>query len=276
MKEISKKRSFEGWQYVYEHESTTLGCAMKFAIYLPDSANEKPVPALWFLSGLTCTWENVTNKGFPQSAASHYGVAFIAPDTSPRGDEIPDDVERWDFGKGAGFYVDATQEPWAENYKMYTYITVELQKLVVDNFPINVSKQGISGHSMGGHGALVLGLRNPDLYKSISAFSPICNPSLVPWGELAFSRYLGDDKATWAEYDATELVKSVTTKHGNILIDQGKDDEFLAPQLKPENFEKASGDQEVQIRIHEGYDHSYFFISTFMKDHIEHFVKQIS
>ncbi len=274
MKEISKKRSFGGWQYVYEHQSSTLDCTMQFAIYLPDSQEEK-MPALWFLSGLTCSWENVTQKGFAQAAASKHNVIFIAPDTSPRGETVPDD-ERWDFGKGASFYVDATQEPWSKNYKMYTYIVSELQALVAQHFKIDVDRQGICGHSMGGHGALVLGLRNPDLYKSISAFSPIANPSIVPWGELAFSRYLGDSREDWEAYDATHLVSKVSKTRGEILIDQGEDDSFLSEQLKPENFVRAAKKQDVNFRIHHGYDHSYFFVSTFMADHFAHFVNQLN
>ncbi len=278
MKQISKKRSFGGWQYVYEHDSEVLSCSMQFSVFLPGDIaldGTEKIPALWFLSGLTCSWENVTNKGFPQHACSKHNVAFICPDTSPRGEDVPDDVDRWDFGKGAGFYVDATQEPWSKNYKMYTYVTIELQNLIAEHFPIDVSKQGITGHSMGGHGALVLGLRNPDLYKSISAFSPICNPVNVPWGDLAFSRYLGDDKSTWSDYDATELVRSLTSSHANLLIDQGADDNFLKEQLSTSVFQEAASSENVTVRFQEGYDHSYFFISTFMEDHVDHFATAI-
>lgn len=278
MKTLSKKRSFGGWQHVCEHESSILGCTMQFGVYIPDSATEaKPVPGLWYLSGLTCTWENVTTKGFPQAAAAKYGVAFITPDTSPRGDDVADDAERWDFGKGAGFYLNATQDPWAKNYQMQRYVTEELQALVCKEFTIDASKQGITGHSMGGHGALTLGLKFPELYKSISAFSPICHPSVVPWGELAFSRYLGDDKESWKEYDATELVKKHARPELTILIDQGQADEFLERELKPGHFAEAAqaAGQKVQVRMQEGYDHSYYFIASFMDDHVAHFANSV-
>jgi S-formylglutathione hydrolase len=267
----SQQASFGGTIGFYSHPADRCHCDMNFSVYLPPQAKTRKVPVLYFLSGLTCTEENFTTKSGVQQFAAQYGIAIVAPDTSPRGPEVPDDKESWDFGFGAGFYVDATQAPWNSHYQMYSYITEELPTLIAANFPIAPDRQGISGHSMGGHGALVCALRNPDKFKSVSAFAPIVAPSQCAWGEKAFGNYLGRDRAAWKNYDATELVARSTFPN-RILIDQGSADNFLTNQLKPELFEKAceTAGQALTLRMQPDYDHSYYFIATFIGDHVRH------
>ena len=271
---LEHRACFGGWQDVYRHRSAVLGCDMTFAIYLPPQAQDGPVPVLYWLSGLTCNEQNIITKAGAQRYAAEHGVAIVAPDTSPRGDDVAD-AEGYDLGKGAGFYVNATQAPWAAHYRMYDYVVNELPALVEANFPVT-SARAISGHSMGGHGALVVALRNPGRYRSVSAFSPIVAPSLVPWGEKAFTAYLGDDRAAWAGYDATELVKSSSEKLP-ILVDQGEADEFLDGQLKPWLLKESAdaAGHPVYLRMQPGYDHSYYFIASFIGDHIAHHAKAL-
>lgn len=274
MKEIEKHLCCGGVLSVYEHDSAALGCAMKFSIFLPPQAARGKVPFITFLSGLTCTHENFTTKAGAYEAAARAGLAVIAPDTSPRGDDVPDMPESYDFGKGAGFYIDAVQEPWAKNYRMETYIADELNKLACAAFPLDPARQGISGHSMGGHGALTLHLKYPALFKSVSAFSPIVAPAQVPWGRKAFAGYLGDDETSWAHHDATALMAAASDRaaYAEILIDQGTADPFLAEQLRPELFKAAcqAAGQKLNLRMNEGYDHSYYFIQTYIAGHIRH------
>lgn len=277
METLSETRCFGGVQKTVRHDSEATGTSMNVSIYLPPAAEEGHVPVLYFLSGLTCTEENVTMKAGAQRFAAAAGLAFVAPDTSPRGVDLPGEHDAWDFGSGAGFYVNATQAPWDAHYRMYEYVTAELPRLIDTSQPIDTSRAAITGHSMGGHGALVIGLRNPGRYASISAFAPIVAPTRCPWGEKAFGAYLGPDRATWAEYDATRLVAK--RKHPNtILIDQGSADGFLEEQLKPELFQMACAQsgQSVDLRMQPGYDHSYFFIATFMGDHVAHAAKALS
>ncbi|HEY8279566.1 MAG TPA: S-formylglutathione hydrolase [Bdellovibrionota bacterium] len=268
MEKTKSYKQFDGYTNYYLHASNVTGGKMNFAAYLPPQAKEKKVPVLYWLSGLTCTEENFITKAYAQLFARKFGIAVVAPDTSPRGAGVPGEDESYDLGTGAGFYVDATKAPWAKNYKMYSYITQELRLLVEKELPVDGKRSGIFGHSMGGHGALVLGLRNPELYRSISAFAPICAPVKAPWGMKAFNAYLGEDKTKWAQYDASELVKTASAKTP-ILIDQGLDDEFLKDQLMTEEFEKSckAAGYPATIRRREGYDHSYFFISTFIEEH---------
>ena len=274
MKELEKHLCFGGTLAVYEHESSALSCNMKFSVFLPPQAKDVPVPFISFLSGLTCTHENFTTKAGAYQCAAAEGLAIVAPDTSPRGDHVPDDKGSYDFGKGAGFYINATQQPWAKNYKMESYITEELNKLICEKFPLMPDHQGICGHSMGGHGALTLYLKYPDLYKSASAFAPIVAPAQVPWGHKAFSRYLGDNQQEWARHDASALMQDAKDRNAApaILIDQGTGDNFLSEQLKPELFAKAceTAGQKLILNMREGYDHSYYFIQSFMDDHIRH------
>lgn len=271
MQQKSQQKCFGGTIAFYSHASDRCHCDMNFSIYLPPLAAWDRVPVLYYLSGLTCTEENFTTKAGAQQFAAKYGVAIVAPDTSPRGGDVPDVPDAWDFGNGAGFYVDATQAPWSTHYNMYTYVTAELPALIAANFPIDADRQGIFGHSMGGHGALVCALRNPDQFKSVSAFAPIVAPTQCAWGEKAFSRYLGPDRDTWKNYDATEIIA-----HSNwptqILIDQGTADSFLENQLKPALFQTAcqQAKQDLNLRYQTGYDHSYYFIATFIEDHIRH------
>ena len=274
---VSSNKCFKGFQKVYKHESKILKCEMKFGIFLPPQAEDQAVPVLYWLSGLTCTEQNFVTKAGAQRYAAEYGIAIVAPDTSPRGCNIEGEDESYDFGSGAGFYVDATEPKWKENYNMYTYVTVELPAVIMANFNVDKDKASISGHSMGGHGALICALKNPGLYRSVSAFSPICNPSVCPWGIKAFTGYLGADKETWKQYDATELVKTYRGPPLNILIDQGKSDNFLEEQLYPKNFVDAcrSNNVPVVLRMQEGYDHSYFFISTFIGEHIENHARAL-
>lgn len=268
MEILSTNRSFGGTQGVYRHQSSVTGTEMTFAVYVPEHAADAKLPVLWYLSGLTCTHANVMEKGEYRKACAEHGIIFVAPDTSPRGDDVPDD-EAYDFGKGAGFYVDATREPWAANFRMRSYIERELPELVAANFPVDVTRQGITGHSMGGHGALTISLRNPGRFRSTSAFSPIVSPMNCPWGEKALGGYLGPDRAAWREYDACALIED-GARLPDLLVDQGGADNFLEEQLKTPLLEQACADAGISatIRMQGNYDHSYFFISTFMADHI--------
>jgi S-formylglutathione hydrolase len=269
---IEEHACFGGVQRIYKHDSTSIGLPMRFSVFLPTQASSKKVPALFYLAGLTCTEETFPIKAGAQRYAAEHGIALIAPDTSPRGADIPGEKDAWDFGAGAGFYVDATREPWAQRYRMYSYVTQDLREAVLAELPVDGAKLGIFGHSMGGHGALVLALRNPDIYRSVSAFAPIAAPSHCPWGVKAFSGYLGEDREAWKQYDASELVKQASRFEGGILIDQGLADQFLKEQLHPDVFERNAREagQDVTVRRHEGYDHGYCFISTFVGDHIAH------
>ncbi len=275
---ISENNSFGGIQGVYSHHSEECGCAMRFSVYRPVEAETEPRPVLFWLSGLTCTEENFTVKAGAQRYAAEHGLIIVAPDTSPRGVDLPGEDDSYDFGSGAGFYVDATEAPWAAHYRMYSYITGELPALIFKNFPARADRQGIFGHSMGGHGALTIGLKNPETFASVSAFSPIVAPMQVPWGERALAGYLGDDRQTWRPYDATELVKSGAHIDGTIRIDQGTADDFLADQLKPQLFEAACRDagQSLDLRLRDGYDHSYYFIATFIGEHIAFHAKNLA
>jgi S-formylglutathione hydrolase len=270
MEKIGSNRSFGGQQERYSHHSEVLACDMNFSIFLPQQARDGRVPVLYWLSGLTCTDENFVTKAGAQHYASQHGIAIVAPDTSPRGEGVPDDPEgAYDFGLGAGFYVNATEEPWSEHYRMYDYIVEELPVLVAGNFPIDTSGVGISGHSMGGHGALTIALKNPGKYRSVSAFSPICSPMNCPWGEKALGNYIGSDRELWRQYDTTELVRSASERLP-VLVDQGGADDFLGEQLKTQLLEKAAQEADYPMTIHmqDGYDHSYFFISTFIGEHL--------
>ncbi|GLQ75063.1 S-formylglutathione hydrolase [Vibrio penaeicida] len=266
--EISAAKVHGGWHKQFTHQSNTVQCEMRFAIFLPSQAESEPVPVLYWLSGLTCTDENFMQKAAAFRKAAELGVAIVAPDTSPRGESVPDDSEgAYDFGLGAGFYLNATQEPWSTHYHMYDYVVKELPALIEANFPVN-TKKSISGHSMGGHGALSIGLKHPDLYRSVSAFSPITNPMNCPWGIKAFSLYLGEDKANWSRYDSCELLKSADSVPP-ILVDQGSADSFLEEQLKPDMFQSiAKQHDNIVFRMQDGYDHSYFFIQSFIEDHL--------
>nr|WP_210496106.1 S-formylglutathione hydrolase [Microvirga antarctica] len=267
---VSKARSFGGTQLTYRHASHRTGTPMRFSVFVPPQADHGTVPVLWFLSGLTCTEENFTAKAGAQRVAAELGLMVIAPDTSPRGDGVPDDPEgAYDFGLGAGFYLDATRAPWARNYAMRSYIEQELPALVADNLPADMARQGITGHSMGGHGALTIALRNPGRFASVSAFAPIVSPMHCPWGEKALSHYLGPDKAQWRAYDACALIED-GARLDAILVDQGTADGFLEEQLKPGLLETAcrKAGIDLSLRLQPGYDHSYFFIATFMEDHL--------
>ena len=267
---VSEQRSFGGVQGFYKHESANCG-PMRFAVYQPPQAAKERRPVLYYLAGLTCTEETATIKAGAQRLAAELGLILVMPDTSPRGTGIEGATGDWEFGEGAGFYLDATREPWAQRFRMYSYIVDELPALVAGRFPVDVRRTGIFGHSMGGHGALTIALKNPDRYRSVSAFAPIVAPSRVPWGEKALPRYLGEDRAAWADYDACELVRKRPFP-GSILIDQGEADQFLEKQLKPELFEQACAEagQQLVLRRQAGYDHSYYFISTFVDDHLRH------
>ncbi len=259
---------------MYQHQSKVLNCQMTFAIYLPPQADAGIVPVLYWLSGLTCTQDNFIQKAGGQKYAAEHGIAIVCPDTSPRGCGIEGEDDSYDFGSGAGFYVDATESKWKANYNMYSYVTQELPKLIQTNFPVDASRKSITGHSMGGHGALVCFFKNPGMYASVSAFAPICNPTNCPWGTKAFTGYLGEDQSTWKNWDSTELVKKYSGPSKTyVLIDQGKDDNFLTQkQLLPEAFVEACRGSNIPVvlRMQEGYDHSYYFISSFIGDHIKH------
>jgi len=265
---VSTARSFGGTQGVYRHASAATGTEMTFAVFVPEHAPGAKLPVLWYLSGLTCTHANVMEKGEYRRACAEHGVIFIAPDTSPRGDDVPDD-EAYDFGKGAGFYVDATQQPWKQHFRMRSYIEQELPALIAAEFPADMERQGITGHSMGGHGALTISLRNPGRFRSTSAFAPIVSPMNCPWGEKALGGYLGDDLAAWRNYDACALIKQ-GARLSDLLVDQGSVDNFLETQLKTHLLDEACRkvDMPATIRMQEGYDHSYFFIGTFMAEHV--------
>lgn len=267
---VSQSRSFGGRQLVYRHRSSETGTDMRFAAYLPPAAERGPVPVVWFLSGLTCTEENFTVKAGAQRVASELGLMVIAPDTSPRGEGVPDDPEgAYDFGLGAGFYVDATQAPWSRHYRMQSYIERELPALVAAALPADPARQGIMGHSMGGHGALTIALRNPGRFAAVSAFSPISSPTHCPWGIKALSGYLGPDRALWRRFDACALIED-GARLPDLLVDQGTADSFLDEQLKPGLLEEAcaAAGLALTLRMQEGYDHSYFFIATFIEDHL--------
>ena len=269
LERIEHRACAGGWQDVYEHASTTLGCMMRFAVYLPPQAGHGPCPVLYWLSGLTCTEQNFITKAGAQRYAAEHGVILVAPDTSPRGGDVAD-AQGYDLGKGAGFYVNATQAPWSRHYRMYDYVVSELPALIEANFPVTDAR-GISGHSMGGHGALVIALRNPGRYRSVSAFSPIVAPSQVPWGEKALAAYLGEDREAWKAYDTTALIAGATERLP-LLIDQGDADEFLATQLKPELLQAAcaASGHPLQLRLQHGHDHSYYFIQSFIGEHVAH------
>ena len=269
METVSTNRAHGGTQGVYRHDSTATGTPMTFSVFVPDHEEGAKLPLLWYLSGLTCTHANVTEKGEYRAACAERGVIFIAPDTSPRGDDVPDE-DAYDFGKGAGFYVDATQEPWATHYRMRSYIEDELPGLILREFPMaDMVRQGITGHSMGGHGALTIGLRNPDRFRSVSAFAPIVAPSQCPWGEKALGGYLGQDRAAWRLHDAVALIED-GARLPELLVDQGEADVFLTEQLKPELLATACREAgiDLTLRMQPGYDHSYYFISSFMADHV--------
>jgi S-formylglutathione hydrolase len=265
---VSTSRAFGGTQGVYRHASAVTGTDMTFAVYVPPHDEGARLPVLWYLSGLTCTHANVMDKGEYRRACAEAGVIFVAPDTSPRGDTVPDD-EAYDFGQGAGFYVDATDDPWAANFRMRSYIEDELPALIAAAFPADMARQGITGHSMGGHGALTIGLRNPERFRSVSAFAPIVSPLYCPWGEKALGGYLGPDRADWRAYDACALIDD-GARVPELLVDQGQADGFLAEQLKPELLAAAcdAAGIDLTLRMQPGYDHSYTFISTFMADHV--------
>jgi S-formylglutathione hydrolase len=272
---ISSQRLFEGWLNRYSHKSEVLDCDMVFGVFLPPQAADGPVPVLWWLSGLTCTDENFMQKAGAQKLAAELGIAIICPDTSPRGTDLPDEHESYDLGSGAGFYVNATQEPWSSHYRMYDYVTRELPALVAEALPVN-GKQSISGHSMGGHGALICALKNPGMYQSVSAFAPICHPTVCGWGVKALTAYVGDERNSWREWDATQLIQEAKEQLP-VLIDQGLDDEFLSEQLKPGSLEQAciATHHPISLRMQDGYDHSYYFIASFIEDHLRHHAKAL-
>lgn len=275
MNTISLWKSFGGTLSVHEHTSITCGCPMQFAVYTPEQAKTAKVPVIWYLSGLTCNWSNVMEKSGLQRVAAELGVMIIAPDTSPRGENVAND-DSYDLGQGAGFYVNATESPWAEHFQMESYITGELNSLVLKEFAADPERQGIMGHSMGGHGALTLHLKNPDTYKSVSALSPIVAPCQVPWGKKAFNAYLGSDESLWSKHDATELVQHSPSK-AKILVDTGTADQFLEEQLTPQLFIDACGKagQSLEYRMQDGHDHSYWFIATVIEDHLRHHASQL-
>jgi S-formylglutathione hydrolase len=269
MEKIEDRACFGGRQQVWQHDSTTLGCRMRFAVYLPPQALQQKCPTLYWLSGLTCNEQNFITKAGAQRYAAEHGVVIVAPDTSPRGDSIANDAG-YDLGQGAGFYINASQSPWAPHFRMYDYIVDELPSMIEANFPVTAARS-ISGHSMGGHGALMIALKNPGRYSSVSAFSPIVAPSQVPWGEKAFAAYLGNDRNSWLAWDSCALVATAGERLP-LLIDQGDADEFLANQLKPELLQQACNEagHPLTLRMQPGYDHSYYFIASFIGEHIAH------
>ena len=275
---LSENKAHGGRQVVAKHASTSTGTDMTFSIFLPPQAERgEKLPVVWYLSGLTCTHANVTEKGEYRAACAELGLIFVAPDTSPRGEGVPDDrAGAYDFGLGAGFYVDGTREPFAKNYRMWSYVTEELPALVAAEFPVDLQRQGITGHSMGGHGALTVALRNPERFRSVSAIAPIVAPSQVPWGQKALGGYLGDDRAAWRKHDAVALIED-GARVSELLVDVGTADNFLEKELKPELLQKACADAgiDLQLNLQEGYDHSYYFISTFMADHLRWHAKRL-
>ncbi|MCJ8144966.1 S-formylglutathione hydrolase [Ancylobacter sp. A5.8] len=276
METVSKAKSHGGVQGVYRHESAVTGTSMTFAVFVPPQASSGPVPVLWYLSGLTCTHANVMEKGEYRAAAAQHGVIIVTPDTSPRGEHVPDEKDNWQFGSGAGFYVDATQEPYAAHYRMYSYIVEELTALVAAEFPADMSRQGIFGHSMGGHGALTIALKHPDRFASCSAFAPITQPSTADWSRPALEKYLGQDEIAWRSYDAVALIED-GRRFPEFLVDQGTADPFLDTGLRPQLLKEACAGAGIPLTLNlrEGYDHSYFFISTFMADHIAWHAKRL-
>ncbi|EPJ47708.1 MAG: hypothetical protein OFPII_11200 [Osedax symbiont Rs1] len=277
LQELEAVKEFGGWLKRYQHASSTCHCEMTFSIYLPPLAEQQKVPVLYWLSGLTCTDDNFRTKAGAQRYAAEHGIAIVMPDTSPRGDDVADVTDRYDLGKGAGFYVNASQKPWSDHYQMFAYINQELPALIEANFAVLAGVKSISGHSMGGHGALISAIKNPDAYRSVSAFSPICHPISSPWGQGCLSTYLGDDPADWNAWDATELVKSGLAKLP-ILIDQGSGDQFLAGQLYPQDLQSACREQDIEInvRMQPDYDHSYHFIATFIGEHIAYHAEALN
>jgi len=273
--EIARSRIFGGDQVRFGHRSETLDCDMTFGVFLPPQATSAPRPVLYWLSGLTCTDENFAIKAGAQRTAAELGLVIVCPDTSPRGTDLPGEHDDWDFGSGAGFYVNATAAPWSAHYRMYDYVTRELPALVEAGLPVT-GRRSVSGHSMGGHGALMCALKDPGRYASVSAFAPICHPSVTPWGVKAFSHYLGDDRNAWLEWDATHLVGRVR-KQLPILIDQGTADEWLGQELKPGNLEQACicTHYPLEMRMREGYDHGYYFVSTFIDEHLRYHAKAL-
>jgi len=270
LEQLSATKAFDGIQSVHRHASATTGTGMTFAVFVPAHEEGETLPVVWYLSGLTCTHANVTEKGEYRAACAKHRLIFVAPDTSPRGEGVPDDPDgAYDLGLGAGFYVDATQQPWAANYRMWSYVTEELPQLLFANFPGDPKRQSILGHSMGGHGALTIGLRHPDRFRAVSAFAPIVAPSQVPWGRKALGQYLGPDMATWRRHDAIALIED-GARLPELLIDQGADDQFLEQELRPELLRKACADAGIRLSLNlrPGYDHSYYFVSTFMADHL--------
>lgn len=276
MELLSSTKSFGGWLKRYKHQSEAVKGEMVFAIYLPPQAEQKKVPVLYWLSGLTCTDENFMQKSGAQAMAAELGLAIVCPDTSPRGTDYPGEHDSYDFGSAAGFYLNATVEPYAQTYKMYDYVVKELPQIIEANFPVTAEKS-ISGHSMGGHGALICALKNPSMYASVSAFAPIVNPTQCPWGEKAFTGYLGSDRESWTQWDACSLVATAQEKLP-LLVDQGEEDGFLEEQLKPEALEKVCAERNhpLTLRRQPGYDHSYFFIATFINDHLQHHAKALN
>jgi len=272
----SQHHCFGGIQGYYQHSSTIIGLPMRFSVYQPPQAEQRRVPVLFFLAGLTCTEETFMIKAGAQRYAAELGLMLVTMDTSPRQTGIPGETDAWDFGAGAGFYLDATAEPWARHYRMESYITQELRSIIIEQFPADPDRIGISGHSMGGHGALTLALRYPELFRSVSAFAPICAPMRCPWGQKAFSHYLGENRQDWQKYDAIALLKA-GHRAPDLLVDQGFNDQFLTTQLFPEALEQACGDagQPLTLRYHHGYDHSYYFISTFVGEHLKYHREQL-
>lgn len=278
VEQVSTNRSFGGEQGVYKHVSAATGTEMTFSVFVPPHQTGTKMPVIWYLSGLTCTHANVTEKAEFRRICAELGLIFVAPDTSPRGEGVPDDpAGAYDFGLGAGFYVDATQAPFDRHYRMWSYITVELPAIVADNFPADMGRQSIMGHSMGGHGALTIALRHPGRYASVSAFAPIVAPSQVPWGEKALTGYLGEDRETWRRHDAVALIED-GARVSELLVDQGSADNFLAQELRPELLESAcrAAGIALTLNLREGYDHSYYFISTFMADHLRWHAARLS
>ncbi len=277
MKTVSTSKSHGGIQGVYSHDSKSTNCEMTFAVFVPPQAETQKCPMLWYLSGLTCNHANVMDKGEYRRAAAKHGIIMVCPDTSPRGEGVADEPDNWQFGSGAGFYVDATQAPYAKNYQMYSYLIEELPKLIGEQFNADMSNQGITGHSMGGHGALTIALNNPDRFKSCSAFAPICQPSQSAWSAASFEKYLGPDHTSWRQYDASLLIED-GAKFPEFLVDQGLADSFLEEGLRPKVLEAACAKAGIALtmRMQEGYDHSYNFISTFMEDHIAWHAKRLS
>lgn len=273
----SQSKCFNGMQIVYSHHSALIGSEMRFGVFIPPQIKNKRMPVLYWLSGLTCTEENFMIKAGAQRVAAELGLMLVIPDTSPRGVGIEGEKESYDLGEGAGFYVDATQMPWSKTYKMYSYLTQELPQMIHSQFHVDEAKVGIMGHSMGGHGALTIALKNPHIYKTVSAFSPICSPMHSPWGEKAFSAYLGNDKTAWEAYDACALIATRGWQGPPIFVDQGTEDAFLHEQLKPELLEQACqrAGVELQLRLQMGYDHSYYFIATFIEDHLRYHSKYL-